>query len=76
MAQMNAYKITVSSSDEKTGIQALSHSQTTSMKPGKTKRVESEYKRNGTTCLIASKNISTGQKMPLLWGKLEKKKII
>ena len=72
MAQMNADKITVSSSDEKTGIQAISHSQTTAMKSGKVKRVESEYKRNGTTCLIASKNISTGQLNAFTLGQTRK----
>ncbi len=69
---MNADKTTVSSSDEKTGIQAISHSQTTPMKPGKVKRVESEYKRNGTTCLIASKKISTGQLNAFTLGQTRK----
>ena len=51
----------VSSSDEKTGIQAISHSQISKMSVGKLKRTESEYIRNGTTCLIASRNIKTGK---------------
>ena len=51
----------ISSSDEKTGIQAISHSQISKMSVGKLKRIESEYIRNGTTCLIASKNIKTGK---------------
>ena len=72
LAQINADKITVSSSDEKTGIQAISHSQTTPMKPGKVKRVESEYKRNGTTCLIASKKISTGRLNAFTLGQTRK----
>ena len=72
MAQMNSDKIIVSSSDEKTGIQAISHSWTTPMKSGKLKRVESEYKRNGTTCLIASTKISTGQLNAFTLGKTRK----
>lgn len=54
-------EIVVTSSDEKTGIQAISHSQIQKMGVGRPKRVESEYKRNGTTCLIASRNIKTGR---------------
>ena len=54
-------EIMISSSDEKTGIQAISHSQTSKMSVGKLKRIESEYIRNGTTCLIASRNIKTGK---------------
>ncbi len=54
-------EIIISSSDEKTGIQAISHTQTSYTKIGQIRRIESEYIRNGTTCLIASKNISTGQ---------------
>jgi len=53
--------IMISSSDEKTGIQAISHSQISKMSVGKLKRTESEYIRNGTTCLIASRNIKTGR---------------
>jgi len=52
--------IIVSSSDEKTGIQALNHLKVLPMETGKNKRVESEYTRNGTTCLIASRNVATG----------------
>jgi len=54
-------KIKVTSSDEKTGIQAVSHLKTTSEKLGQKKRIESEYKRNGTTCLIAGRDIATGK---------------
>ncbi|MBL4561376.1 MAG: transposase [Labilibaculum sp.] len=72
MAQKNADKITVSSSDEKTGIQAISHSQTSPMKSGRVKRVESEYKRNGTTCLIASNKISTDQLNAFTLGQTRK----
>jgi hypothetical protein len=61
MASCPDNEIVISSSDEKTGIQAISHLQTSKMGIGKLKKIESEYVRNGTTCLIASRNISTGQ---------------
>ena len=61
MANCPDNKIVISSSDEKTGIQAISHSQISKMRVGKLKRIESEYIRNGTTCLIASRNIKTGK---------------
>ena len=61
MANCPDNKIVISSSDEKTGIQAISHSQISKMSVGKLKRIESEYIRNGTTCLIASRNIKTGK---------------
>jgi len=60
MANCPDNEVVISSSDEKTGIQAISHSQISKMNVGKVKRIESEYKRNGTTCLIASRNIKTG----------------
>ena len=53
--------IKVTSSDEKTGIQAVSHLKTTPEKPGQQKRIESEYTRNGTSCLIAGRDICTGK---------------
>ena len=61
MANCPDNEIVISSSDEKTGIQAISHSQISKMSVGKLKRIESEYIRNGTTCLIASRNIKTGR---------------
>ena len=61
MANCPDNEIMISSSDEKTGIQAISHSQISKMYVGKLKRIESEYIRNGTTCLIASRNIKTGK---------------
>ena len=54
-------KIQVTSSDEKTGIQAVNHLKTTPARLGVKKRIESEYTRNGTTCLIAGKDICTGK---------------
>ena len=61
MANFPDNEVVISSSDEKTGIQAISHSQIKKMGLGKLKRVESEYIRNGTTCLIASRDIKTGR---------------
>jgi len=61
MANCPDNEVVISSSDEKTGIQAISHSQISKMGAGKMKRIESEYIRNGTTCLIASRNIKTGK---------------
>ncbi len=51
----------MTSSDEKTGIQSICHLKTTPVNQGVTKRIESEYTRNGTTCLIAGKDICTGK---------------
>lgn len=48
--------------DEKTGIQALSREESVAPKSkGGHKRREFEYKRNGTTCLIAAFDIGTGK---------------
>jgi transposase len=48
--------------DEKTGIQALEHTHPAqSMKPGQVERREVEYTRHGTTNLIASRDVVTGE---------------
>lgn len=48
--------------DEKTGIQALSRKESFApISKGGHKRREFEYKRNGTTCLIAAFDIGTGK---------------
>ena len=48
--------------DEKTGIQALSRKESFApVSKGGHKRREFEYKRNGTTCLIAAFDIGTGK---------------
>ncbi|MCE5221575.1 MAG: transposase [Clostridium sp.] len=47
------------SCDEKTGIQAIEHNHPS--KPGEIEKCEQEYKRNGTTTLIASRDINTGE---------------
>lgn len=52
----------VISMDEKTGIQATEHAQPKQlMKPEHPERIEQEYIRHGTTTLIASRDIVTGQ---------------
>ena len=50
------------SCDEKTGIQAIEHKHPSKpVKPGQIEKCEQEYKRNGTTTLIASRDINTGE---------------
>ena len=52
----------VISTDEKTGIQALERLHPTlPTRPGKTERVEFEYRRHGTLCLIANFDVATGR---------------
>ncbi len=51
----------VSSCDEKTGIQALCHLKIQKAKPGMVERKYPEYTRNGTSSLIATQNVKTGQ---------------
>lgn len=60
--------IHVMSTDEKTGIQALEHKYPTKLaKPGEVEKCEHEYIRHGTTALIASRNVATGEiVMPML----------
>lgn len=51
----------VISVDEKTGIQALGRKNPTlKMKPGKPRRIESEYQRHGTTTLMAAYDVIKG----------------
>ena len=52
----------VVSTDEKTGIQALERLHPTlATRPGKSERLEFEYVRHGTLCLIANFDVATGQ---------------
>ena len=52
----------VHSCDEMTGIQALAHKHAAlPMAPGKVERREFEYKRHGTSGIIASRHVVTGQ---------------
>lgn len=47
--------------DEKTGIQALRRiHEGQPMKPGECKRIEYEYERNGTVCLMAAVDVAKG----------------
>ena len=48
--------------DEKTGIQALEHMHPAkSVMPGSVEKIEHNYKRNGTVCLIANFEVATGK---------------
>jgi transposase len=48
--------------DEMTGVQALERiASDIAMEPGQPRRVEFEYRRHGTTCLMAARNVSTGK---------------
>ena len=48
--------------DEKTGIQALERiAPDKPMKPGQLQRIEFEYKRHGTLCLLAGLDVATGE---------------
>jgi len=50
------------STDEMTGIQALQRiAPTKPVRPGQVERVEFEYKRHGTQCLIGNFEVATGQ---------------
>ncbi len=54
--------VSIVSTDEKTGIQALERNHPTKpMKPGQVELQEFEYTRNGTQCLIANFEIATGK---------------
>jgi transposase len=55
------------STDEKTGIQAIGHKHPAKpAKIGSCRKIEQEYERNGTTTLIASRDINTGKVIPML----------
>lgn len=52
----------VVSCDEKTGIQALQHARPhLPVRPGLVERIEYEYIRHGTLCLIANLEVATGR---------------
>jgi transposase len=65
-------RLNVSSSDEKTGIQALRHLKVETMKPGRDERKDPEYERNGSTTLIASRDVKTGKINAFSLGKTRK----
>lgn len=59
---MEADGIHVFSTDEKTGIQAKEHKNPKrAMVQGKQECIDPEYIRHGTTGLIASRNVATGE---------------
>ena len=47
--------------DEKTGIQALERKKTSRVDAGKVRKIEYEYERHGTTCLMGGLNVSSGK---------------
>lgn len=60
--ELNAADTHLISTDEKTGMQALERiAPTKPMIQGKIERIESEYTRHGTLCLIPSFNVATGK---------------
>jgi len=59
---LEASGVHVYCTDEMTGIQALEHIHPAlPMRPGQKECIEQEYKRHGTTTLIASRNVVTGE---------------
>jgi len=55
-------QVHVYSTDEKMGIQAKEHAHPKqTMKAGAVERIDPEYIRHGTTGLIASRNVATGE---------------
>lgn len=59
---MHAEGAHVISTDEKTSIQALERLHPTlPSRPGHTERIEFEYRRHGTLCLIANFDVATGK---------------
>lgn len=61
-ATLYAQGISVTCTDEKSGIQALEHKYPAKpMRPGQVERIEFEYIRHGTQCLIANFQVATGQ---------------
>jgi DDE superfamily endonuclease len=60
--QLEAQGVHLLSTDEMTGVQALERAAPPiPMRPGRVERVEFEYIRHGTLCLIANFHVATGQ---------------
>jgi hypothetical protein len=54
--------VKVYSTDEKMALQAIEHGKPKqSMKPGQVERIDPDYDRHGTTGIIASRNVATGE---------------
>ena len=51
----------VTCTDEKTGIQAIHNVKTKSAQKRRCRRIDPEYQRNGTTCLMAGLDVKTGK---------------
>lgn len=61
-AEMFANNIKLICVDEKTGVQALEHMYPAKpVMPGSVEKIEHNYKRNGTVCLIANFEVATGK---------------
>jgi transposase len=67
-AELAEEGVQVYSTDEKMGIQAKEHSRPKqAMQPGQPERVDPEYIRHGTSGIIASRNVVTGEiVMPMI----------
>jgi hypothetical protein len=62
VAEMSKDEIHVYSTDEKMGVQAKEHANPKqTLKAGQVERVDPEYIRHGTTGIIASRNVATGE---------------
>ena len=60
--QLTEEGVRVYSTDEKMGVQAKEHANPKqTMEAGQVERVDPEYIRHGTTGLIASRNVATGE---------------
>ena len=60
--ELEANGVHVYSSDEKMALQATEHTNPKqAMKPGQVERIDPEYERHGTTGIIASRNVATGE---------------
>ena len=67
----------VYSTDEKMALQALEHANPKhTMKPGQVEGIDPEYERHGTTGIIASRDVVTGEIVAPLYNRRAKKKII
>jgi hypothetical protein len=61
-AELEAGGIHVYSTDEKMALQAIEHENPKqAMKPGQAERIDPEYERHGTTGIIASRSVATGE---------------
>jgi len=61
-AELEENGVHVYSSDEKMALQATEHTNPKQpMKPGQVERIDPEYERHGTTGIIASRHVATGE---------------